>query len=278
MAENKVNSVITEKFITKVAASGYLPWTRPWELVDNQNYESKHVYTGCNRWMTALSDFACPYWTTFKKIKEHGGHVLKGSESTAIVFLGSGKSIQLDNEDASASNSYRFLRYYQVFNLEQTSLEVPANEQSKVALLDISQFLSSSRLPSIKHGDARAFYRPSTDAIHLPYLASFEAKEAYYATLFHELIHSTGHYSRLDRTAIFSEDDMRAESYSFEELVAEIGAALLCKLTGNFTESVEQNSIAYLQGWKSRLSSNTDWLVSAASKAEKAVNYLLNED
>jgi antirestriction protein ArdC len=274
---SKVDSAITDKFIKKVTESGYLPWQRPWEMIDNQNFESKHVYTGCNRWMTALSDFACPYWTSFNKIKAHGGHVLKGSEATPIIFLGGGTAKDKFKENGD-NQTYRFLRYYSVFNVEQTSLEVPANEESKLALLDVHQFLNTGHMPSVKHGDARAFYSPSQDKIHLPYLDTFSTEDAYFSTLFHELIHATGHHTRLDRTAIFSEADMAKESYSFEELVAEIGSALLCKLTGRFSKDVEDNAIAYLNGWKSRLSSNQDWLISASSKAEKAVNYLIGKD
>ena len=277
LTPSKVDSAITDKFIAKVNETGYLPWNRPWEMVDNCNYESKHIYTGCNRWMTALSDFACPYWTSYKKITEAGGHVLKGSEATAIIFLGGGTAKDKFKEDGT-NQKYRFLRYYSVFNLEQTSLEIPANEESKLALLDVHQFLNTGNMPTIKHGDARAFYAPSQDKIHLPYLSTFDSEEAYFSTLFHELVHATGHHARLDRTAIFSEADMKQESYSFEELVAEIGSALLCKLTGKFTKEIEENSIAYLNGWKSRLSSNKDWLISASSKAEKAVNYLIGKE
>ena len=73
MADNKVNSIITEKFIAKVNDTGKLPWSQPWTMIDNCNYQSKHIYTGVNRWMTALSDYACPYWLSYKKVIELGG-------------------------------------------------------------------------------------------------------------------------------------------------------------------------------------------------------------
>jgi antirestriction protein ArdC len=279
MADNKVNSIITEKFIAKVNDTGKLPWSQPWTMIDNCNYQSKHIYTGVNRWMTALSDYACPYWLSYKKVIELGGSFKEeeAKNPTAIVFAKIAKK-NAKYVVEGKSDSYRMFRYYGAYNLEQTTLEIPADEQSKLALLDVHQFLNTGNIPTIKHGDARAFYAPSQDKIHLPYLNTFSSEDSYFATLFHELVHATGHHSRLDRSAIFSEADMKKESYSYEELVAEIGAALLCKLTGKFNREVEDNSIAYLQGWKSKLSSNTDWLVSAASKAEKAVNYLIGKE
>ena len=273
MSKSKVPEVITSKFITKVEETGRLPWTRPWELKPNCNYLSKREYTGVNRWMTALSEYGCPYWISFKKMSERGGFLKEDQHGTAIIYLGSGnKTVNEDDQ-----KTYRFLRYYTVFNLEQTTLPIPEEELSKEKIVDVMSIFNKSKLPTIKHGKDQACYSPDRDVIHMPYHNTFRSDESYYSTLFHELIHSTGHTQRLDRQDIFGAENMKRENYAFEELVAEIGCALLCYHTGNFTEDVEQNSIAYLQGWRSRLNNNDNWLMSAASKAEKAVNYLLKE-
>ncbi len=118
-----------------------------------------------------------------------------------------------------------------------------------------------------------AHYRPSTDSITLPLLKQFAETAEYYSTAFHELIHSTGHASRLDRltaTAHFGN-----EEYSKEELIAEIGAAALVNRAGLETSASFRNSAAYVQNWLTGLRNDRKFIVSAAGKAEKAVNLIL---
>jgi len=118
-----------------------------------------------------------------------------------------------------------------------------------------------------------AFYRPSTDSITLPHMAQFSATAEYYSTLFHEMTHSTGHKSRLDRlekTAFFG-----TEAYSKEELIAEIGAAALVNHAGLETPESFRNNAAYVQNWLQVLKNDKRFIVSAAGKAEKAVNLIL---
>ena len=116
-------------------------------------------------------------------------------------------------------------------------------------------------------------YRPSTDEIVLPIRKQFVSTAEYYSTVFHELTHSTGHKSRLnrlDRTAFFG-----TEAYSKEELVAEIGAATLVNFCGLETPASFRNNAAYIQNWLQVLKNDTRFIVSAAGKAEKAVNLIL---
>ena len=123
-----------------------------------------------------------------------------------------------------------------------------------------------------QEGD-RAFYQPATDRIVLPLLSQFKETAEYYGTAFHEMVHSTGHQSRLarlDGTAYFGN-----EEYSKEELVAEIGSATLVSLVGLETDKSFRNNAAYIQNWLSVLRDNNKFIVSAAGKAEKAVEYIL---
>ena len=119
----------------------------------------------------------------------------------------------------------------------------------------------------------RAFYQPSTDSITLPLMAQFTETAEYYGTAFHEMVHSTGHtkrLNRLDNTAFFG-----SESYSKEELVAEIGAAALVNRAGLETAKSFRNSAAYVQNWLQALKNDKRFIVSAAGKADKAVEYIL---
>lgn len=120
-----------------------------------------------------------------------------------------------------------------------------------------------------------AYYRPSTDTVVIPEIGQFAEIAEYYSTLFHELTHSTGHKTRLNRltaTAHFGN-----EEYSKEELVAEIGAATLVNIAGIETSKSFNNSAAYIEGWSRALRENKKMIVEASSKANKAVNYILGK-
>ena len=121
-----------------------------------------------------------------------------------------------------------------------------------------------------------AWYRPSNDTVGMPARGLFSSAEEYYSTLFHELTHSTGHASRIGREGIEILNTFGSESYSKEELVAEMGAAMLCGVTGIAPATIE-NSAAYLKTWIERLKSDSRLLVSAASAAQKAADYIRGE-
>lgn len=119
-----------------------------------------------------------------------------------------------------------------------------------------------------------SFYRPSDDSVHVPQLSQYAIAEEYYSTLFHEMTYSTGHTSRLDRltkTAAFG-----SQTYSREELVAEMGSAFMLAKLGIDCEKAFTNSVAYLQGWIQALKNDKKMIVVAAGKAEAAVEYILN--
>ncbi len=120
---------------------------------------------------------------------------------------------------------------------------------------------------------SRAYYSPLTDSVHLPMQTKFESAEGYYGTLFHELVHSTGHAKRLARKGVVDITGFGTESYSQEELVAEIGAAFLCGTTGVDTGTVE-NSASYIAGWLKSLKDDKKLVVVAAAQAQRAVDYI----
>ena len=130
--------------------------------------------------------------------------------------------------------------------------------------------------PSVKVRRAeggRAYYQPLSDSVHLPAREAFHSPEEFYSTLFHGLGHSTGHESRLDRKFGSHFGD---HAYTREELVAETTASYLSGQAGIVDKTLD-NSAAYLKGWASKLRSNTRWVVTAASQAEKAAGWILGE-
>ena len=184
-------------------------------------------------------------------------------------------------EETGEKKEVPFLRYYNVFHIDQCEglkarhaeplLQVVNPDQQAEDI--IRNYLNASGVKLARQEGNRAFYRPSTDSITLPIQAQFKATSEYYSTAFHELTHSTGHASRLDRlskTAYFG-----SEAYSKEELIAEIGAAALVNHTGLETPDSFRNNAAYIQNWLQVLKDDKRFIVSAAGKAEKAVNLIL---
>jgi antirestriction protein ArdC len=128
--------------------------------------------------------------------------------------------------------------------------------------------------PLIKNNISRCYYSPIEDYISLPRISDFSKPEEYYSSLFHELIHWTGHGKRVNRQSLTEFDD---ENYSYEELVAEIGSCYLCALSG-ISPKVVENQTAYIQGWLKLGKENENIFPQAAKDAQRAVGYILSED
>ena len=219
-------------------------------------------------------------YVTFRQCQQEGGKVRKGEKSSMVVFW---KWIEQEDEESGKKKSIPFLRYYNIFHIDQCegltarySQKAPANPATADEAADriINAYCSREGVKLLHEEGDRAFYRPATDSITVPHMRQFSATAEYYSTVFHEMTHSTGHKSRLDRLdriAAFGSED-----YSKEELIAEIGAAALVNQAGLETASSFRNSAAYIQNWLSILRNDRRFIISAAGKAEKAVNLILN--
>ena len=210
-----------------------------------------------------------------------GGSVRKGEKANMVVFW---KWIETEDEETGEKKEIPFLRYYNVFHVDQCNGITPKHAQplpdttiepDTTADSIIADYLHRSGVTLIHQMGDRAFYRPSTDSVTLPDRYQFADAAEYYSTAFHELTHSTGHASRLnrlDKPAAFGSGD-----YSKEELVAEIGSAALVNHCGLETDDTFRNSAAYIQSWLQVLQNDKRMIVSAAGKAEKAVKLILNQ-
>jgi antirestriction protein ArdC len=204
---------------------------------------------------------------TYKQATEAGGHVRKGEKSCPVVFW---RELEIQDKETSEEKKIPFMRFYWLFNTAQIDglKEVPTVEQAAIPAAQIVAGYQNA--PAIKHGMATAFYSPGEDAVGMPELARFNTEADYYATLFHELTHSTGHKSRLDRLTSTS---FGTEEYSAEELVAELGSAFLCGHGG--VERQLEVSAAYLQGWLKALQNDPKLIVKASAQAQKAADLIL---
>ena len=119
----------------------------------------------------------------------------------------------------------------------------------------------------------RAWYRPSTDEVGIPDKSTFHSSEGFYSTLFHELTHSTAHPTRVGRPEVMESQNFGSANYSREELIAEMGSAMLCGVAGISPPTIE-NSASYLRSWISALRGDNKLVVAAASAAQKAADYI----
>lgn len=234
-------------------------------------------------------------YLTFKQCKDEGGKVKKGAKSKMVVFW---KVLHREKKDASGNvirdenglpvdDPIPMLRYYNVFHIDDcdgiqpkyTAEHLPATVSPVERAEEIIAEYSGRAKLTIEHSKQnRAFYSPSRHLVSLPLMEQFEDTAGYYETAFHELTHSTGHKSLLNR---FSENDGAAafgsESYSKEELVAEIGACGILHELGLETTKSFRNNAAYIQSWLSALKNDKRLIVSAAGRAEKAIRLILGE-
>lgn len=275
---SSVYSIITAKIIEQLE-NGVAPWRKPWRCEPPCNLVSGKQYKGINPFLLASQGHGSRYWVTFNQANKLGGHIRKGEKSSIVTFWNVGEEKIIRNADGTDRKSKPFLlRYYSVFNIEQTvgiadKLGL-GNAAPRVPNIEACEVIVSG-MPNAPHmeQDARAWYRPSTDTVGMPSKSLFNSSEEYYSTLFHELTHSTGHTSRVGREGIEQLNTFGSESYSREELIAEMGAAMLCGVTGIAPATI-QNSASYLQHWISRLRGDSKLLVSAASAAQKAADYI----
>jgi len=277
----KVYEIITDRIMEKLA-QGCVPWHQPW--AGNSEYPknliTKKEYRGINVFMLACAGFASPFWASYKQIKELGGNVNKGEKGWPVVFW------KFMDEDDSADNKKHIplLRYYTVFNVDQTSgideKKIPksAAKYNEIEKLEQCEavVLAMPHRPEITYNDQRgACYTHSKDRVNMPKMESFDGAEEYYSTLFHELTHSTGHESRLNRKGIISGiAAFGTKEYSKEELVAEMGAAFLCGYCQIDNKTID-NSAAYIKSWLKKLKDDPKMVILAAAQAQRAVDFIL---
>ena len=279
---------ITDQIIAALEA-GVVPWAKPW--VDGPITRSYHnrAYRGINSML--LSSWAelkglrgC--WLTFRQIKKLGGSVKKGEKSISVVYW---KWIERKEEDENGKEKiHRFplCRYYNVFSICQTvGIEDPAwltkglpADSEEVNPVEAAEAIWANYkdAPKLRHGGNSALYSPLVDAVQMPKKSQFKSAETYYSTLFHEAVHSTGHKSRLDRAGVSHDfHGFGSETYSKEELVAEMGSAYLAGAAGISSASLIEHNAAYIQSWIRVLKGDSKLAVIAGAQAQKAADHIL---
>ncbi len=272
---SKVYEIVTDK-ILEALDRGTVPWRKPWTAGIPRNATTSRPYHGINTVLLGMAPYADQRWLTFRQAAQLGGNVCKGARSSLVVFWK--QHLVTDERDGEElTRTIPLLRYFNLFNVAQCEgLNLPAVPASYIEPIEAATAIVDGmpNRPSITDdGGDRAFYVPSTDAVHMPEIASFIGAGEYHTTLFHELTHSTGHKSRLNRESLDTPAPFGSPIYSKEELVAEFGAAFLSAQAG--IDNTMENSAAYIAGWSRALRADKRLVIAAASQGQKAADYVL---
>jgi antirestriction protein ArdC len=234
---------------------------------------------------TMIKGYPTPRYITFKQAQHLCGTVRKGEKGVRIAYWATVNSKQAETADVALTDlpetrSRMVPKIYTVFNIAQVDgitfppagiIARSGTEKIAACELIVEQMPNP---PEINlHGQYPVYY-PQRDTVAVPDISQFDSSEEYYCALFHELAHSTGHQSRLNRKEITESNRYGSEAYSREELTAEMTAAFLCAIADIEQQTLE-NSAAYLQGWLKALKDDKTLLLKAAGQAQKAADYLL---
>lgn len=276
-----VYELVTNRIIEQLE-NNIIPWEKPWSgTIDGAfNRINKKPYSILNQMLLKYDG----EYASFKQWKDLGGHIRKGEKSEIVVFWKMYPIKEKQDDGTEIIKTIPLLKYINVFHISQVDGVEPLKQKvtHDIEPIDkaekiLNDYWNRENI-TIEHvkGD-KAFYSPMFDKIQLPLFEQFKQSEDYYSTAFHESVHSTMKTSRCNR----QEDrkgkvvSFASDEYSKEELCAEVGSAQLMNIVGIETTKSFRNSTAYIQSWLKVLRNDNKFIVSASSKAEKAVNYIL---
>lgn len=280
--------IVTQRIID-LLNTGTVPWQKPWKSNGGlpKNLVSGKQYRGMNTFLLHAMNYESPNWVTFKQALDLGGNVRKGEKACPIIFW---KRWEKIDKSTGEKSHIPMMRFYYVFNVAQcdglqnlfgdtvtgdTAPQIPAETSGDFSKAE-NLVMNYASGPAIKHGMSKAYYSPGGDYVGMPDNSKFTSIGHYYATLFHELTHSTGHVSRLARAGVTDPAARFGNAlYSKEELVAEMGSAFLCGLAGiGETGGLIDNAAAYVAGWLKALRDDKKLVIQAAGLAQKAVDHI----
>lgn len=281
---------------------GTVPWKQSWEtgFIRPRSVATGEPYTGWNTFALHLQGYDSPWWLTYNRAQKLGGHVRKGESGTSIYywnFRTIEKEVEVENEDGeteteTVEDTIPLVKKFTVFNIEQVAdlpddwreqagLPEPNGDADGVDPHEKAEAIVENmpEPPTIEREkqSPRAYYSPPEDHVRVPCREQYDKVESYYSTLFHELGHSTGHESRLNRSELMDNAERGNEDYSREELVAEFTSAFLAADAGLSNPDELEQSAAYIDHWRETIKDEPGIIMSAAGRAEKAARYIRGE-
>ena len=304
--EAKIKDDIAKEFIEALTADG-LPWCKPWNTEGSsgwpKNPTTNKGYQGSNfvrlGWRTHLRRYSTNLWCGVSQIQNYrtkeakeANEKLTPRKGERCTYVAVPQPWEEKDDAGQVTKSGMFFSYKPIFNVDQFNQDlldraslVPQvkkfkplteTERNTKAEKIVKKYIKITKIPLTFSGD-RAFYKPAMDSITMPKFQEFKNGPSYYSTLFHECIHSTGHESRLNRSGIVELNAFGSHEYTKEELVAELGASLLCGHCG-FKDYVVENQKAYVKGWLERLESDPEWIVKASKDAFDGMQKVLGQE
>lgn len=285
-----VTSIVAQRIIDQLE-KGVIPWHKPWIGSDFAvKHSNGQPYSLLNQILVGDPG----EYASFKQITEAGGRVKKGAKGRVVVFW---KLLDVDDsgvpgepDSMPVTKTIPYLRYSHVFRIgpdtegiEPKYIKDPATAlKSHAHVIADAQgvfedYLARSGCKFRSEAGNKAYYSQREDEIVLPVIEQFEDSAEYYSTAFHEAVHSTGHSSRLDRFSTSAPAYFGSEDYSKEELIAEIGSACILNTLGVESDHSFRNSAAYIQNWLKALKNDKSMVISASSRAQKAVEMILHK-
>ncbi|MCG4530266.1 zincin-like metallopeptidase domain-containing protein [Mediterraneibacter faecis] len=276
--KNNVYQIVTNRIIEQLK-QGVIPWHKPWTGIRTKAFNriSRKPYSLLNQMLLKHDG----EYASFKQWTELGGKIRKGEKAEIVVFWKILEVEKENNDGELEKKTVPYLRYVSVFHISQVDgvkpLEEPFHEVEPIADADkvILDYVTREAINFNEQASNEAYYSPSRDTIVVPMKEQYQHINEYYSTTFHELVHSTGHKNRLNRLETTAVASFGSETYSKEELVAEIGSATILSTLEIETKRTFTNSVAYIQNWLNVLKNDNRFIISASSQAEKAVDYIL---
>ncbi|MBQ7211110.1 MAG: DUF1738 domain-containing protein [Muribaculaceae bacterium] len=290
MKQEEILAKIATAIAAKAQSENRLPWVKPWNAANGYTNPDGVSYSLLNQlWLMAQTAPQGRFYT-FKAAKEHDGHVRKGSKAYQIAFsspllIEPTPEEKRKAEEAGTEAKPKTIWLYKVYSVfAQSQIDwdkepesqpaEPTTETQGIQQLDelMAAYIANGGPKFFVEPRNSAFYLPSRDEVHVPEKSQFAEVVEYYSTALHELAHSTGHESRLNRQ---KHDKWGDEKYSREELVAELTACTILTAKGFSTETSERNSVAYLQGWSRYMADKPREFVGAVAAADKAARLIM---
>ena len=281
MPKLRPEEIITSYFLDNFK-NNILPWRIPYNPagIHSINFPFRHInvpYRGINVLILIVSsirnNYTSPFWLTYRQALDIGGN-LKGEKGTRVLYYGQYEDKNSKNDDEP--NLIKFAKTYSVFNLQQAT-DLPEDYLKSRMVAEapthpIHDYIAATGA-NILNGNDQASYYPGVDTIRMPNQNEYVNDDTYAAELAHELIHWSGHKSRLNRDSLYAEKDTSDSAY--EEIIAEVGAVMLCARF-NIPTNNSENHLPYIAHWMEQMQSNPKYITKAAADAEKAVSYILN--
>lgn len=289
MNKKDVYQMVTDRVIEELE-HGNVPWRMPWRGGEGAvSYVSQRPYSFLNQMLLGKAG----EYLTFNQAKSLGGSVKKGAKGRFVVFYKplvvseAGKDADGHPDGTQTLRTIPLLKHYYVFHIDDTEgiKSKAKKDEEKVCTLTPIEMADDAANAYVERNSPlkltitssrMAFYSPAKDEVVVPELSQYDVAEEFYSTLFHELTHSTLPESRCNRRSDGANAAFGSQSYSKEELVAEMGAAMSLSYLGIDSSKAFRNSVGYIQGWLKKLRSDKKFVVWAAGKAEQAVKYMFN--